>query len=161
MSLPTSVEEQILDRFQTLLRHAADSHTPAFLDVDVTMPQAKVLYVVATNPQLSMSAIAAELGVGLPAVSGLVDRLVTLGYLERREDPADRRQQLVSVTEAGARTLDHLRELNTEAMRRLLGGLEPDELDALLTSLTALDREVRRLDDPARPSHRPSERTPA
>ncbi len=161
MSLPTSVEEQVLDRFQTLLRHAADSHTPAFLDVDVTMPQAKVLYVVASHPNVPMSAIAAELGVGLPAVSGLVDRLVTLGYLARREDPADRRQQLVSVTAAGAATLDRLRELNTEAMRRLLTGLDADELQALLTSLAALDREVQRLDEPALPTAAPSERKPA
>ena len=161
MSLPTPVEERILDRFQALLRHAADSHTPAFLDVDVTMPQAKVLYVVASRPNVPMSAIAAELGVGLPAVSGLVDRLVTLGYLERREDPADRRQQLVSVTAAGAATLDRLRELNTEAMRRLLAGLAADELEALHTSLVALDREVQRLDDGPQPTTTPSERKPA
>ncbi len=161
MTPPTTVEEQILDRFQALLRHAADAHAPEFLDVDVTMPQAKVLYLVSLHPGMSMSAIAAEIGVGPPAISGLVDRLVTLGYLERREDPDDRRQQLVSITDAGADTLEHMRELNTEALRRLIAGLEPEELAALLTSLSALDREVKRLDDPASPSPQRPERNHA
>ena len=100
MTLPKPVEEDILDRFETLMRHAAGSHAPEFLGVDVTMPQAKVLYLVSLQPDLPMSAIAARLGVGPPAVSGLVDRLVALGYVERREDPGDRRQQLISTTEA-------------------------------------------------------------
>lgn len=146
MPTPATVEAEILDRFQTLLRHAAGSHAPAFLDVDVTMPQAKVLYLVSLHPGTPMSALAARLGVGPPAVSGLVDRLVALGHLERREDPTDRRQQLISITADGAAALDRLRELNTEALRRLITGLTPDELAALLTSLRALDREVHRLD---------------
>ena len=145
MTPPTSVEEEILDRFETLMRHAAGSHAPEFLGVDVTMPQAKVLYLVSLHPGLPMSAIAAELGVGAPAVSGLVDRLVALDYVERREDPGDRRQQLISATAAGTAALERLRELNTEAMRRLIAGLDAFELEALRTSLIALDREVQRL----------------
>jgi DNA-binding MarR family transcriptional regulator len=142
---PKAVEEEILDRFETLMRRAAGSHTPEFLGVDVTMPQAKVLYLVALQPDLPMSGIAAELGVGAPAVSGLVDRLVALGYVERREDPADRRQQLVGITDAGTTALERLRELNTNAMRRLIAGLDPEELEALRISLIALDREVQHL----------------
>ena len=140
------VEEDILDRFQSLMRHVAESRTPEFLGVDVTMPQAKVLYVVSVRPGASMSAIAGELGVGLPAISGLVDRLVALGYLERREGPDDRRQQLITITEPGTAALGRMRELHGDLMRRLLRGLEPPELDALCTGLAALDREVQGLD---------------
>ena len=105
-----------------------------------------------------MSALATELGVGPSATSGLVDRLVASGYLERREDPADRRQQLVSITPAGSTNLERLRELRLELMRRLLAGLTPPELDALDTALSALDREALHLDDPA---HAQTERTSA
>lgn len=142
-----SVDEQIIDHFQSLMKRLADSHRPEFLGVDITMPQAKVLYVVSGAPGISMSALAGELHVGLSATSGLVDRLVASGYLDRREDPTDRRHQLVSITAAGISTLDQLRELRSELMRRLISGLEPRELDALLISFTALDREAGRLDD--------------
>jgi DNA-binding MarR family transcriptional regulator len=80
-------------------------------------------------------------------VSGLVDRLVAGGYLQRREDPGDRRQQLVTATPAGIAALDRLRELNSEALRRLITGLDARELEALLISVTALDREIQRLDE--------------
>ena len=99
MSPRQPVEEEILDLFHSLMRHVAESHAPEFLGVDVTMSQAKALYLLSVRPGMPMSAIAAELGVGPSAVSGLVDRLVAQGYVERREDPVDRRQQLVTITD--------------------------------------------------------------
>ena len=54
---------------------------PDILGVDVTMSQAKCLFVTSLHPGISMSALAAQLHVGPPAASGLVDRLVEHGYL--------------------------------------------------------------------------------
>ena len=161
MTPTPSVEDDILDRYESLMKHVSDSHAPEFLGVDITMPQAKVLYLDSLRPGISMSALAAELDVGLSATSGLVERLVASSYLERREDASDRRQQLVTVTTSGAAALDRLRELRSELMRRLLAGLQPDELEALRTSLTALDREARSLGIPSRVAGAPHERTPA
>jgi DNA-binding MarR family transcriptional regulator len=110
---------------------------------------------------MSMSALAGELEVGLSAVSGLVDRLVAVGYLGRREDASDRRQQLVDVTPSGAAALDRLRELRLELMRRLLAGLQPDELEALRDGLRALDREAEHLDDLSPSAEPRPERTQA
>lgn len=150
MALEPSAEERILQHYQALLRHVGDAHAPRFMDVDVTMAQAKVLYVVNVNPGMTMSALADELSVGPSAVSGLVDRLVTMGCLDRVPG-TDRRQQLVTVTEAGTTALDHLRELRVELVHRLVRGLDPAELQALETALIALDREAQHLDeaDPA------------
>lgn len=139
------LEDEILDLFQSLMRSVSDSHAPEFLGIDLTMSQAKVLYIVSLQPGLGMSALARKLKVGLSAASGLVDRLVVSGYLERREDASDRRQQLVNVTAAGAHALDRMRELRVEMMRRLLAGLDQAELDALRTGVSALDRQARHL----------------
>ena len=146
MSPRQPLEEEILERFHTLMRHVAESHATEFLGTDVTMSQAKALYLLSVRPGATMSSIAAELGVGASAVSGLVDRLVALGYVKRREDPGDRRQQLVTITDAGTATLDSMREMRAQVTLRLLQGLEDDELEAFRTSLIALDREVQRLD---------------
>jgi DNA-binding MarR family transcriptional regulator len=147
----TSGTEEILGHFQALMQHIAGSSAPEFLGLEVTMPQAKVLYLVSLQPGIPMSAIAAELGVGSSAVTGLVDRLVALGHVQRHEDPQDRRQQLVTLTEAGAVALDRMHQLRGEMLRRLLAGLTATELDAVRTSLMALDREARRLADSASP----------
>ncbi len=162
---PHPIEEQILDHYRSLMRHVADCHAHEFLAVDVTMSQAKVLYITSLRPGIGMTALAGELGVGLSAVSGLVDRLVANGYLERREDASDRRQQLVSLTVSGAQALDHLRELRAELVRRLLVGLDSHELVSLRDGVAALDREAQAIgDDQASPDSRadtiaPPERT--
>jgi len=140
------LEEEILELFHALMRDIAESHAPEFMGVDITMSQAKALYLLSVRPGATMSSIAAELGVGASAVSGLVDRLVAQGYVDRREDPADRRQQLVTITDSGTATLDRMREMRAQVTLRLLKGLDDDELEAFRTSLIALYREVQHLD---------------
>ena len=132
----------VSESLESLLRHLAGCHVPEFLGIDVTMSQAKVMHVARLQPDISMSALAAELEVGPSAITGLVDRLVEHGYLARREDPADRRQQLVSLTPAGRDTVDRLREFSVGHVRPLLGRLSRQELAALHTGITALDREA-------------------
>jgi len=127
------------------MRHMAESHAPEFLGVDVTMSQAKALYLLSVRPGATMSSIASQLGVGPSAVSGLIDRLVAHGYVERKEDPSDRRQQLVTITGSGLAALDQMREIRAQVTLRLLHGLDADELKAFRISLIALDREVQRL----------------
>jgi DNA-binding MarR family transcriptional regulator len=141
-----SREEEILGLFHALMRHMAESHAPEFLGVDVTMSQAKALYLLSLRPAATMSSIAAELGVGASAVSGLIDRLAAQGYVERREDPGDRRHQLVTITDKGTATLDSMREMRAQVTLRLLEGFDDDELEAFRFSLIALDREVQHLD---------------
>lgn len=161
MSTPESTQEAILEHFGSLMRQVTGWHAPEFLGVEVTMSQAKCLFVVALRPGISMSALASQLQVGLSAVSGLVDRLVDHGYLERHEDPSDRRQQLVTITSAGTGVIDRVRELNTEHLRSVLQGLSPSELEALLEGIAALDRQARILDSETGITVPPVERTPA
>jgi DNA-binding MarR family transcriptional regulator len=136
---------EILEHFDSLMRHAAGWRMPDFLGVDVTMSQAKCLYLAAVHPGIGMTALAEHLHVGSSAVSGLVDRLVEHGYLARYEDPADRRQQLVSLTPAGTQVLDRIREFNTELLLDLIEGMDTTEREALRQGLIALDREAQRI----------------
>jgi DNA-binding MarR family transcriptional regulator len=97
----------------------------------VTMRQAKLLYVVATAGELSMSEIAARLGVTVSTSSGAVERLVELGLLTRSDDPNNRRQVCVSITEMGSTTLGHLRELSGRQLRTLLERVSDEDLDII------------------------------
>jgi DNA-binding MarR family transcriptional regulator len=141
--------EAILGHFGSLMRHVAGWHAPDFLGLEVTMSQAKCLYVVSLRPGIGMSALAEQLDIGLSSASGLVDRLVEHGYLVRHEDPADRRQQQVLLTPAGAAVVERIRELNGELLRRLLSGLTDTELHALRVGMAALDQEARSINQAA------------
>ncbi len=71
--------------------------------LDVTMAQGRVLMVVGHGPGCTMGELASRLGIGVSAATGLVDRLVERGVLERESDPADRRVVRVRMSPAGIR----------------------------------------------------------
>ncbi len=95
-------------------------HAPEMTAIDLTMSQAKALYLIIAAGELRMSDLAARLGVTSSTATGLVDRLVELELLARHEDPADRRQVVVAPTAKAERPLEHFRELNSRRMREML-----------------------------------------
>jgi len=137
--------ESVIAGYEALMQHLADRHTPEFLEIDITMPQAKLLYLLGASRELHMSDLVQRLGVSLSTVSGLVDRVVDHGLATRREDPADRRQVVVGLTPAGATFIDRFRELNARQMRDLLHDLDDTELGHLRSALTALTRSATRM----------------
>ena len=132
------------------MQRLADSHAPEFLEIDITMPQAKLLYLLGASGDLHMSAIVARLGVSLSTVSGLVDRVVDHGLATRRDDPADRRQVVVALTPRGAEFIDRFRELNARQMRELLAVVDDAELACVRDALEALAQAAVRRSPAAR-----------
>ncbi|MBI4233167.1 MAG: MarR family transcriptional regulator [Chloroflexi bacterium] len=61
------------------------------MDLDLTIPQLRVVFLLAESEPMSMSSIAQDLGITLPACTHLVDKLVRAGFVARSADPDDRR----------------------------------------------------------------------
>jgi len=130
--------ERVVASYETLMHRVASAHAPEFLGVCVTMSQAKVLYLVQADAGLRMSELSARLGVSLSTVSGVVDRLVDQGLLNRQDDPADRRQVVLRITDAGATQLELFRELNAGQFRDLLTRLDEADLPVVERALAIL-----------------------
>jgi DNA-binding MarR family transcriptional regulator len=154
------LRRDILDDFESLMRHVARWRQVDLIDVDVTMPQARCLMLVAVNPSISISALASHLRIGLPAASGLVERLVEAGHVERNPDPDDRRHQLVTLSADGRRLVERFHELPSAQLGELLTGLSVKELQGLRLGVAAIAREAQRIADQA-PEAPDPERTPA
>jgi DNA-binding MarR family transcriptional regulator len=120
-----------LATFEVFQQRLMAAHAADFTTLDITMAQAKLLYVVSARGELSMSEIAKQLGVTASTASGAVDHLVGLGYLARSDDPANRRQVRVSVTPLGSQTLEQIRELSTRQLRTLFELVSDDELEVI------------------------------
>ena len=133
--------DRALEAFEVLQQRLMAVHAPEFTSVDLTMAQAKLLYVVTASGDLSMSEIAHRLGVTISTASGAVDHLVSVGLLSRVDDPANRRQVVVSVTPFGLETLEQLRELGTRQLRTLLEAVRDDG------DLALIERAMRILSD--------------
>jgi DNA-binding MarR family transcriptional regulator len=151
--------DEVIAGYETLMHRLADGHAPEFLEIAITMPQAKLLYLLGASGELHMSTLVQRLGVSLSTVSGLVDRVVDHGLAARREDPADRRQVLVGLTPEGAAFIDRFRELNARQMRELLGALDDADLETVHAGLAALSRGADQLTG-ATPSTRHSPSNP-
>jgi len=123
--------DRVVASYEMLMHRIASSHAPDLMEVAVTMSQAKVLYLIAASQGMRMSELAVRLGVSISTTSGLVDRLVDHGLLARHDDPADRRQVVVTITPTGSADLDRFRELNAAQMRRLLARLGELELEVV------------------------------
>jgi len=119
-------------------------HMPDFLGVDITMSQAKILLLLASAHELHMSELVPRLGISLSTVSGHVDRLVDQGLVERREDPADRRQVLVAPTPAALELAERFDQINATQLRQLLDDMTPAERGDVARAFGHLTRAIDR-----------------
>jgi len=120
---------RVMAAFEALQQRLMALHAVEFANLEITMAQAKLLYVVTVAGELSMSETAQRLGITVSTASGAVDRLVELGLLERSDDPTNRRQVRVSVSEIGRRTLEQLQELNARQLRDLFQLVSDGDLE--------------------------------
>jgi DNA-binding MarR family transcriptional regulator len=134
--------DQVVDVFERLMHRLMATHAPELQAIELTMSQTKAMYLLVASGRMRMSELAARLGITSSTATGAVDRLVELGLIERHEDPADRRQVVVSATPTAAATLEHFRELNSRRMREILGRLDPDELATVERAMQVLDAAV-------------------
>lgn len=95
---------------------------------------AVLLLLDAREPESQQQA-AARLGVDRTTMVGLLDALEGKGLVVRRPDPADRRRNVVDLTDAGRATLDRARRASDAAERELLAGLDAREAAELRTLL--------------------------
>jgi DNA-binding MarR family transcriptional regulator len=85
-----------------------------------SVPQMQALGFLRLNPGASLSELAAHLGVGLPTASTMVSRLVAMGQVDRRDDPAERRRTLLRLTPQGETQFETaLAETRVELAERL------------------------------------------
>jgi DNA-binding MarR family transcriptional regulator len=83
--------------------------------------------------------LARELNVAVPSASRLVDLLAESGFVERRDDPTDRRAFLVSLTADGARILEDVRAEGTQELAGHLASLPAAQRAAVEAALPALE----------------------
>jgi DNA-binding MarR family transcriptional regulator len=86
----------------------------------------------------AMSDIARHLGVSMPTVSRSIDVLVDRGWVERTNDPSDRRQTLARLTAEGRRVTAAMRRQSERHLAALLAPLTPQQRAQVMASLDLL-----------------------
>ncbi len=135
---------RILSCSEVLVHGFNPGRDQAWLQLDLTMPQLKALIYVRKHEGATSGQIAANLGVTLSTITGIVDRLAEQELVTRREDPRDRRVTRVVPTPSGAQLVDDLMEYRNELLRIILAKLEPGQLEVVETAFQYLVDAVNR-----------------
>jgi len=97
---------------------------------------------------LSMGELSRRLMVSNGNVTGLIEKLVNEGLVERKASPGDRRVQMVSLTAKGRRSFEDVARAHRGWIAGMMDGLGRDDLAALHALLARLKQSV--LDDTTR-----------
>jgi DNA-binding MarR family transcriptional regulator len=91
-------------------------------------------------------------GIHLSDMVAALNELERSGYVRRVPDPADRRRNIISITDAGVRRTAELAERVSEIQEALLAPLDEDERRQLTTLLVKLYEHHRAQGIPPLPS---------
>ena len=133
---------QVLDLRTDLLRTLRPAGE--WLEVELTMSQFKVLFLLYSEGGASMGQLAGSLGVTLPTATGIVDRLVEHGMVQREENPHDRRLVVCRLSGRGSETVERLSQAGRSRFAALLDELSAAELRTVADGLSALRLAARR-----------------
>ena len=106
----------------------------------LTFIQIKVLMTLvgALDEQPSLKFVAERLGLSLPSASRAVEWLVKRELVARTEDPNDRRQRRLSLTEAGQELADRVMAARMEGLGQFAASLTDTERERLNDALELL-----------------------
>jgi MarR family transcriptional regulator for hemolysin len=133
-----------------LYRRALDNALkPYALSEATVLP---IRYIARLGGSVRQGALADVLNLEGPTLVRVLDQLAEQGYIDRVEDPQDRRAKILSLTEAGQALNTNLSSLLAPLRAELFDGASEEDLHAALRVFNQLDsnlERLRRLEQPA------------
>jgi DNA-binding MarR family transcriptional regulator len=112
---------------------------------DVTLPRFDLMAQLDKTPNgMTLGELSQRMMVSNGNVTGLTERLVEQGLLERRPSPTDRRAQLVSLTTEGLRTFRTMARAHENWIAKIFSGLTSQDIDQLMKLLAKAKISARR-----------------
>jgi DNA-binding MarR family transcriptional regulator len=126
--------EEVLDAAITASRALVGlaARSLAECDEDVTLPQYRMLVVLATRGPQPSATLAGALGVSAPTATRMCDRLVRKRLVQRRASRADRRQVVLRLTPTGDELVQTVTKRRRKEMAALLKDVPSDRLASLV-----------------------------
>ena len=115
-------------RFVRLHRRASGAIAAELRPLGLSIPQFDLLSTLTEQEGLSQQELAERLYVTKGNVSGLLDRMVDAGLVERRSTPDDRRSNALYLTSKGRDLAEKGMAAQKDYVNRTLGTLDPRDL---------------------------------
>jgi DNA-binding MarR family transcriptional regulator len=112
---------------------------------DITLPRFDLMAQLDKAPAgMKLGELSKRLMVSNGNITGLVDRLVTQGLLDRQPAPNDRRTQLVKLTAEGRRSFRTMANAHANWIAEILGDLSASDQETLMRLLGKAKASARK-----------------
>jgi DNA-binding MarR family transcriptional regulator len=108
--------------------------------------QYRVLGVLMKSGSHPISEIGRALYISKPYMTVLIDSLMEKGWIQRRNDPDDRRVILISITPGGKKHLRQAFDVYKTDVKKLLAGLGSEDIEKLCSSLEKLQKIFEKME---------------
>lgn len=104
----------------------------------VTLLQLRVLVVLTSQGGTNLSTLAETVGVHISNASRTCEALVQMGFVDRRDDPDDRRNVILVARDQGRRVVENVLDRRRELLADLLAQLSAADREAMVGPLERL-----------------------
>lgn len=112
----------------------------------LTASEARALWLVSRKPDLPQSVLAEELSIEPMTLIGFLDRLETLGLIERVREPNDRRMKRIRVTEAAADFVVRIARISRSVREESEQGIDAATIESLRQAMLEMRENIQRND---------------
>jgi DNA-binding MarR family transcriptional regulator len=112
------------------------------LGQEFSFSQAMILQTLLGQKIMQMKDLARYLGLSKANATGLVDRLVKKGLIERTHSADDRRAVIIKLTPAGIRTATKLAAINRKGLAQMMRRIPEKNLVVFLNTLEMVARDL-------------------
>lgn len=131
---------EIVRRFNRMYTRRIGVLAHDYLDSPFSLTEARVLFELAHREGATATAIGKDLGLDAGYLSRLFKDLQARGLVDRRANPADGRQALLSLTSSGREAFHQLDEGSRRQIGAMLDALVPEERSQLIASMEKIER---------------------
>ncbi len=111
---------------------------------DITLPRFDLMAQLHKAPTgMTLGELSQRMMVSNGNITGLAERLVAQGLVERRPSPADRRAQIVTLTGEGRRAFRAMARVHANWIAEVFAGLDTNDVDGLMTQLARAKSSAR------------------
>jgi len=130
---------EMLELWHQIMRGSSEHMYSLIAELDVSLTQMKTLHVLFNAAdEVSVKELSDPLGLSLPGTSRIVDGLLRRGWVERREDPVDRRIKRVGITAEGRRVVNRIEAARLAGLEDYAASLTPEQRNRLSSALSDL-----------------------
>ena len=137
--------EQVLINYGRAAGMLDPNRLEVWEELGLTMSQLRVLHLLNTTRFALAGTVAESLKVRPSTATGIVDRLVRQGLVDRQRDPEDRRCVRIYLTENGRGVIGEIRQRNDALLSRLFRRFTAEQIELIAGAFELITQEAEQL----------------